>query len=358
MEVLGFLRGLNRKGLLACSSQGTEICLHLRDGNVVQAASTRAADRLSELLLRAELVTEAQLDEAMWRAAGGERIGKALVAAGVLAPRGLLEARLKQARQIGLSLFEWTSGQFVFLEGEDPPGEAPPVDLGILDLIVDGIRSVRTPGLFRERMPSPDWILEALPSGERRSVVPLEPQEEYVLQLVDGARTVGAINAISDFPDLETLRVLFLLLSIGYLKMKALPAHEGADDALEDEVGSILGRYNAMLGQVHQYFLRAVGPISEDLLARALREMQEGHPVLLSGAVLGGDGTVDGDVLRENLRGLPGASRRDELVQGLNELLYSELLILRRTLGVEHEARVLRALRPPPAARRRPGTTI
>lgn len=347
-DVLGFLRGLNRKGLLSCASDGVVIGLHLRSGKVVQAGSTREADRLSEVLLRSGSISPAQLEETMRRAAGGERIGKALLASGALTPRGLLEARQRQAQQIGLSLFEWTSGRFAFLEGEDPPEETLPADLGILDLIVDGIRSVRTPGLFRERMPSKDWVFEALLPSDRKTSVALQPQEAYVLGLVDGARTIGEITAASEFPDLETLRMLFLLVSVGYLKMKALPGREFESEALEDEIGSILDRYNGMFGHVYQYFMREVGPISETLLAKALREMKGEHPVLFSRMVLGGDGTIDGEVLRENVRGLSGPKRRNELVQGLNELLYSELLILRRALGAEHESRVLRALRPPP----------
>jgi len=349
-DILNFLRGLKRKGLLSCAGEGTTIGLHLADGKVAHATSTREADRLTELLLRWGLMSQAQHDETMRRAAGGERIGKALIASGVLTPRALLEARSRQARWIGLSLFEWSSGEFAFLEGEDPPGDVLPVDLPILDLIAAGIRSLRASGLLRERMPSPDWVLEPLPLESQRAAVPLQPQEEYVLRLVDGTRTVGAIAEQSEFPDLETLRVLFLLVSIGYVKMKAHAGPEAEDLGLADEIGSILRRYNGMLGQVYQYLMREVGPISEHLLAKALRELKGEHPVLLSRAALGGDGTLDGEVLQENLRGLAGLRRRETLVQGLNELLYSELLVLRRTLGAEHEGRVLRALRRPPPA--------
>jgi len=349
-DILNFLRGLKRKGLLTCTGEGTTIGLHLADGKVAHATSTRDADRLTELLLRWGLMSRAQHEETMRLAAGGERIGKALITSGVLTPRALLEARSRQARWVGLSLFEWSSGEFVFLEGEDPPGDALPVDLPILDLIAAGIRSLRSAGLFRERMPSPDWVFEPLAGEGHKAPVPLQPQEEYVLRLVDGTRTVGGIAELSEFPDLETLRVLFLLVAIGTIKMKAHAGPEAEDLGLADEIGSILRRYNGMLGQVYQYLMREVGPISEHLLAKALRELKGEHPVLLSRAALGGDGTLDGEVLQENLRGLSGLRRRETLVQGLNELLYSELLVLRRTLGAEHEGRVLRALRRPRAA--------
>jgi hypothetical protein len=64
---------------------------------------------------------------------------------------------------------------------------------------------------------------------------------------------------------------------------------------------------------------------------------------------LGGDGTLDGEVLQANLVDLSGGGRERTLVRGLNELLYSELLVLRKTLGVDHEERVVAALRGGPA---------
>ncbi len=343
-DILNFLRVLNRKGLLSLTAEGVSIGLYLRAGRVIHAVSTREGDRLTELLLRWGLLTPARHEQTMRRAAAGERIGKALVASGGATPRGLMEARLRQVRQITLSVFDWEAGEFVFLEGEEPQDEGITVDLGLLDLIVEGIRTVGRPSLFRERMPSPDWVFEAIAPEDRKAAVPLEPHEEYVLRLVDGTRTVGAIAAASEFTDLETLRILFLLFTIGHLKMQARTGPD-VEEGRGEDIEEILERYNGMLGGVYQYLMREVGPISAPLMEKSLREMKGEHPVLFSRASLGGDGTIDGAVLQENLKGLSPSRKRETLVRGLNELLYSELLILRRALGVEHEGRVLRVLR-------------
>lgn len=347
-DILIFLRGLNRNGLLSLSAQGVAIGLYLREGRVVHATSTRESDRLTELLLREGAITGAQLEVALRRAAGGERIGKALVACGAVTPRGLMEARLRQVRQIALSLFEWDAGEFVFAEGEAPSDAGLAVDLSLLDLVVLGVRALRSPALLRERMPSPDWIFEPLPAADRKVEVALEPQEEAVLRLVDGTRTLQAVVAAAEFPETETLRVLFMLFSIGYTKMKPQPGAD-VDDRIEGEpIEEIIRRYNGMLGRVYQYMTREIGPISEHLLVKSLRAMKGDHPILFSRASLGGDGTIDIDLIQENLRGLTPARRRETVVSGLNELLYSELLVLRRALGAEHEGRLLRTLRGAP----------
>jgi uncharacterized protein DUF4388 len=347
-DVLNFVRALNRTGLLSFSSDGVRVGLHLSEGRVVHASSSRESDRLTDLLVRWGILSPAQHEETIRRAAAGERIGKALVASGAVTPRGLMEARARQVKQIALSLFDWTSGEFVLLEDERPPDGSVLVDLPALDLIVEGIRSLRTPALFRERLPSPDWIFEALPHEDRKIVVTLEPHEESILRLVDGSRTVSSLTALAEFPDLETLRVLFLLVSIGFVKIKPQSTGDVDEEEGAEPVERVVERYNAMIGRVYQYLTREIGPLSAPLLGKSLQALKGIHPVLFSRASLGGDGTIDGEILRENLHGLSDRRRRETLVQGLNELLYSELLVLRRTLGVEHENRVLRAIHPEP----------
>lgn len=344
-DILEFLRVLNRRGLLSFAAEGAGIGLYLRQGTVVHATSTRATDRLSELLVQWGLITREQCDGAMRRAASGERLGRALLEAGGLMPRGLMEARQRQVRQITTSLFEWEEGEFIFHEGEAPPDAEVEVDLPITEALLEGIRSVRNPGLFRKRMPFDDWVFEAIPQDDRRPEVGLEPHEIYVLRLVDGARTVGQIGALSDFGPQETLRTLFLLFVVGRLKMRAQFAEESVEDSGADGFDGILSRYNDMFGLVFQYLMKEVGPISEQLLSRSLRDLSVTHTALFHRASLGGDGTVDAGLLRDNLNSIAGRRRRDTLVQGLNELLYAELLVLRKTLGADHEGRILRAFR-------------
>ena len=104
-------------------------------------------------------------------------------------------------------------------------------------------------------------------------------------------------------------------------------------------------RFNGIYGRVYQYMTIELGPISENLLSVPLKEMGAGATPLFRQARLGGDGTLDQALIEENLRRVSQTERRDALVEGLNELLYRQLLVLRQTLGPEHERRVLNALK-------------
>jgi hypothetical protein len=344
VDLLQFLGALNRPGLLSVSAEGTAVGLYLRGARVVQATSSRAADRLGAILLRAGRITPEQHDEALRLAAGGETIGRALAAAAGLSPRELMEARLRQVRDIALSLFEWTAGEFAFIEGEEVPDPALEVDLPIPDLIAEGIRTLRTPALFAARLPAGGRVFAPIAETDRRTTLRLEPHEDLVLRLVDGERDIAGIAALSEFSDLEARRILFLLSALGYLKTRPR-AGDQDDGPPSEEVEELVERYNAMFVRVHEHLMEEVGPISTDLLVKSLREIESVHPVLFGGATLGGDGSVDVAQIRDNVGRLEGRGRREILVQGLNELLYAELLVVRRTLGPEHEGRLLRVFR-------------
>jgi uncharacterized protein DUF4388 len=348
-DILEFLRVLNRKGVLTLATEGATINLFLRSGAVVHATSTRASDRLTEVLMRSGRLTHEQYEDTMRRAAAGETIGHALVSGGHLTPRDLTEARRSLVRQITLSLFEWDSGVFDFVEGEESHEEGLEVHLPITDLIVEGIRGVRTSDLFRQRMTSLDCVFESIAAEERKIQVVLEPHEAHVLRLVDSHRTIGAIVEMAEFPEQETLRVLFLLSAIGYVKVKTRTGPDVEEESSRAGIAGIVDGYNHMFGQVYQYLMREIGPISEHLLLKSLREMEGAYPALFRRATLGGDGTVDAALLQDNLQDLNGAPKRETLIQGLNELLYAELLVLRKTLGPEHEARILKRFRERPA---------
>jgi hypothetical protein len=81
-------------------------------------------------------------------------------------------------------------------------------------------------------------------------------------------------------------------------------------------------------------------------MGRYFEDQQKAQPVLLSDGRLGRDGTLDERLLLRNLGAAGDAGGgMEKLVDGLNELLYAELLAVRRTLGAHHEGRAVQGLR-------------
>ena len=343
-DILVFLKGLNRPGRLELRHEDAEVVLDLRAEFVVRAASNRPGDRLEAILLASGRISADQRDAALSAEAADPEagMGRALIACGALGPKDLIEARREQARRIVLGLFEWPDGEYLFEERRTSSGWSTPIDLPILDLVADGIRGVRDAGLFRSRIPSPDWVFEAVPDGN--GTVRLEPQEDHLAGLLDGGKSVGEIEAGAEYAENETRRILFLLLTLGRIRPR--PQSGPVDRSADPEpIEEIVHQFNHMYGRVYQYMTLELGPISEDLLTASLREMERSCPPLFRQARLAGDGTLDEGILGDNLRSLSRGRRRETVVHWLNELLYRELLVLRQTLGPDHERRVLRELR-------------
>jgi hypothetical protein len=99
-----------------------------------------------------------------------------------------------------------------------------------------------------------------------------------------------------------------------------------------------------MYGYVFRYMVREVGPIAENVLEKYLGGLREARKDIFAGVKLQKDGTVDGAIVERNLTKFPEDQRRSLLVDGLNELLYAELLAVKRTLGSDHEGNIIKAL--------------
>lgn len=103
--------------------------IYVSAGHLAFASSSLPADRLGPVLVRSGRLTQAQLDAATARAAGGAGLGKALVELGSLTPRDLLEGCKLQVVEIVRSLRDrpvpdraaWTP----------VPAKVAEVDLGI-----------------------------------------------------------------------------------------------------------------------------------------------------------------------------------------------------------------------------------
>jgi hypothetical protein len=106
----------------------------------------------------------------------------------------------------------------------------------------------------------------------------------------------------------------------------------------------VLGSFNQMYGYLFRYMVREVGPIAENVIEKYLGGLRESRPDVFLGVKLQKDGTLDPAVVERNLNKAPEEQRRTQLVDALNELLYAELLAVKRTLGPEHEATIIRAL--------------
>jgi len=174
----------------------------------------------------------------------------------------------------------------------------------------------------------------------------LESYEDHVLALVDGDKSVLEICKDSEIGDNETLKVLYAFICTGIARSKGRKVRALDQDFIpEDSLYSVLNSFSQMYVFIFKHMVREVGPIAENVLEKYLGTLRETRKDVLAGVKLQKDGSLDGAMVERNLNKLPEEERRPRLVDALNELLYAELLAVKRTLGAEHESTIIKAFR-------------
>lgn len=342
-SVMELLQRTSRTGVLSLVNAGVRKSIYFLDGKLVFASSSLTQDRLGEVLLRGGKITADEYLRLSQRIRGRTRLGKSLVESGVLSPKDLWWAIEQQVKEIVWSIFDWEDGYFHFEDDDLPRREKITFDLDVEKLVVEGIRRSSAAGAIREHFISSDAVLMI---SEKESPVALEPHEKHVLSLVDGKRTIAEICQESEIGELETRKVLHTFLAVSILRSlgpRQAPLEQSLDDG--EDYGSVVELYNEMFRQLFRRMSSEVGPIAEIILEKYLKELKERPGSLFERVRLKQDGTIDPSQVEQNLNRVPEEGRRDHLVASLNELLYSELLAVKRTLGASHETELIQLFR-------------
>lgn len=345
-ELLLELQAASATGILSLSDDGARKALYFKAGRVVFATSNQPKDRLGQILLRSGRITVEQEAASARALRHGRRQGRALVEHGVLTPDELWAAVQTQVREIVLGVIGWDAGSFHFEHSVLPERERITVDLDVTALVIEGVRTLPPTGPLRARFPDPQLVLER---GQLPPAGLLHPWEQHVLALVDGERSVFEICQESEAGDGQTQKALYSFLATGILRSRGRKLQGAIDQDFvpADSPLALLDSFNRKYRRVFSTMLREVGPIAENVLAKYLKTVREAHPQVLADVALRKDGSLDDAGVERNLGRLQEEARRAALVDALNELLYAELLAVKRTLGSEHESAIVRELRSP-----------
>jgi len=358
-----------RTGRLRLEREGVARDFFLRSGLMVWADSTAPTDSLEWLMFTAGILSEERHEQVRSQIAKGIRRGRALIGSGAVTPVLLCEWVDRRVRFLARDAILWKDGTLQFDEGLLPPPGTIEVRLAPVDIILSAARE-RTPPVFEPL--DPNLVLTTVPPAVRCAAVPLLPHESYVESLVDGRRCVSEICALSETGEMETLRALSLLAVAGVLAPAGEhPLKRTASDTTESaapdpvlpfsvdlpggetpaEIRAIARLYNDLYASVYAHLIKEVGPIADQVLDKHLRETREHHATVLARAVTGRGGTLSEDTVIRNMNLLKDPGRRERLVVALHDYLRAMVLAVRRILGPEHEAAVVRRLQEQRCAR-------
>lgn len=230
-EILQLIGQQQKTGILRVSSRDEEVSVGFKDGSIVKAeTSTRKKkDLIGAMLVRAELITEAQLALALeTQKRTLKRLGDVLVGMQLLT-----EARFKQMVRLQTTetlykLFNWKTGNYDFEQGEFEHEAGTFNPLSADAVLMEGMRRFDEWPMVRKRIPGYEVTFEVrsqlppLKEGEEeesdgRSV---GANERKVFTLVAPGRPARKIIDLSCLGEFNASKALATLVDLGHLSVK------------------------------------------------------------------------------------------------------------------------------------------
>lgn len=187
-------------------------------GRITYARIVNRRDRIGDLLVRDGVLTQAQLEEVLEKQ-GREpdrRLGDLLIDSGVLTRDALTSYIRLQIEEAVYHLFTWSRGNF-FFEVDARPEEADIlVSINPESLLLEAARRVDEWSLIEKKITSLDMLFEAERERVVRSGVDLTPEQQRILPLLDGTRTVQDVIDRTGLTEFEVGKALFGLIQAGF----------------------------------------------------------------------------------------------------------------------------------------------
>ena len=329
-DLIAFLSQSRWSGTLRLHAPGGERSVVLKDGEITGASSEDPADRLSEVLVRLGHAARQDVEDAL-QDNPPSRVGRALVDRGLLQPHDLWACVTQQVAEIFHAIVLAREGAFTLVDQEPEEKTGPTVQLSTQSLLMDAIRKIDELAHFRQRIPHG----RVYPSKKRPSDGKLQPDEDRLLALANGQRTVLELAQAAKLSEFDATKILFRLLEGGYASVSELKHGEvaaptrgrttsrGAESepavrvvATFEEIFAEVAREVASKGRARE-FLEAANAA---LQSRSLSE----SPVL-EGLQLGADGRFDARrVLDAFARARPklGSEPVASLRQALSDVMF------------------------------------
>lgn len=217
--LLGRLHREEATGILHIFVDGVERSVYFKWGFLLFASSRFPADRLDQCLLREGKVTPETIERAYERQKStGSRFGECLVEMGALSKEELRAAVERQVREIITFLFSISRGRFSFEPSDEPIDYDLMLDLPMKSILLEGIRSMSDPLALRIGVGPMTDVLHVAPANGSEDEPQLNSSEAFVLSRIDGKSSIVDLLAVSPLGEVETLRSLAALLSIGVAK--------------------------------------------------------------------------------------------------------------------------------------------
>lgn len=217
-DLMAFLSQSRWSGIIRVHSPAGERSVTFRDGEVRGASSDDPSDRLGEVLVRLGYVDRPQVEAAL-RGQPPSKVGRALVEKGLLKAHDLFKCVTHQVSEIFHAIVLCREGSFFLIDQPVDDKASHSIQLSTQSLLMDSIRKIDEMAHFRKRIPHGRLYV----ARKRGSDGKLEEDEDRVLGLLDGRRTILELGHAARLSEFDITKVVYRLLEGGFASVTDKP---------------------------------------------------------------------------------------------------------------------------------------
>jgi hypothetical protein len=214
--------GMNRKtGTLELTRNNYSRRIVFEAGRIVACSSDYPPFLLGQFLIARGKITRDQLREALERQEQtGRYLGECLGEMDLVGPEEIQSLLAAKARESIYGVFEWDDATFRFDEKVSTGHHTTAVDLGVEDVLLEGVHRrdelQRIRGVFRSSGVVLERTGKQIPRGVRN-----HPLAGRLVDLVDGERSLAEVLLHTHASEYRVIHFLFTLCDLEVLRIKA-----------------------------------------------------------------------------------------------------------------------------------------
>jgi hypothetical protein len=195
---------------------GAEKNVYIKEAGIVFATSNNRDERLGQMLLREGVVGVERLYQATEDSLRTKkRLGKVLVEYGWMEPESLVRGVVRQVEEILLEAFEWPSGSYQVSLGDLPTQEVITLSMNTGEVMLKGIRRVRSWYRIREALGELDTRFQRCETSEEIVArMPLEEADRAALEALRSPLSLRDLFARFPGRDFQLGQTLWALQTV------------------------------------------------------------------------------------------------------------------------------------------------
>jgi hypothetical protein len=218
-DLLQWIKNANKTGCLHVAHKSVSRNIYSRNGHIVACTSDDPSILLGQFLLCHGRISEETLREGLKRQEhGGKNLGGILVEMGALREDQLTQIVTSKAMETIHGIFDWEDASFEFVPDATLPAGRIEVDLGVDEVLLEGMRRVDEMAQLRKIFTSPRLVLKHTDRPAEAALL-ASPVGRKLHDAIDGRRTLAEVVLLCHASEFMAFQFLSLLLDRGALSI-------------------------------------------------------------------------------------------------------------------------------------------